>query len=399
VLSVPPVCSVLLARFAPSDPPVTALALAQVRHLPGHLAASIAGIVVSAALCAAMAIMVHSFRVSLEDWLGGVVGADLYLRTGAGGETGYLTAAQQARIASLPEVSGIEALRYDRLAMTPDGPPLTLVARPINARVLSASSPSPAACPRARRANASCGSPRPPATCTAGTPAIASCFRSAASASRPASPEWFDYARTWSTALIPIEDYREITGDARATTWRSTSRPAPMPPRSRPRSRAALPDAPALAIEESASLLARALEIFDRSFAVTYALEAIAIVIGLAGVTSSFAALAWSRRREFGVLRFLGLTRREILRMLALEGAAAGAMGALLGLLSGIAISAVLVHVVNRQSFHWSLEMHWPVAALVAFLAALVALCAVAARSSGAFAVRHEAILAGKDDA
>jgi putative ABC transport system permease protein len=63
---------------------------------------------------------------------------------------------------------------------------------------------------------------------------------------------------------------------------------------------------------------------------------------------------------------------------------------------SGVAISAVLVHVVNKQSFHWSLEMHWPLAALAAFVAALVALCALAARSSGAFAVRHEAIPCGK---
>jgi putative ABC transport system permease protein len=163
--------------------------------------------------------------------------------------------------------------------------------------------------------------------------------------------------------------------------------------------RAALPEAPALAIEDSANILKRALEIFDRSFAVTYALEAIAIVIGLAGVTSSFAALAWSRRREFGVLRFLGLTRAEILRMLSLEGAAAGAIGAALGLAAGVAISAVLVHVVNRQSFHWSLDMHWPFAALACFVAALVALCALAARTSGAFAVRHEAILAVKEDA
>ena len=52
------------------------------------------------------------------------------------------------------------------------------------------------------------------------------------------------------------------------------------------------------------------------------------VIIGLAGVTSSFAALAWSRRREFGVLRFLGLTRREVLRLLALEGAATGSLGA-----------------------------------------------------------------------
>jgi len=163
--------------------------------------------------------------------------------------------------------------------------------------------------------------------------------------------------------------------------------------------RAALPAAPALAIEDAAGIVRRSLELFDRSFTVTYALEAIAIAIGLAGVTSSFAALAWSRRREFGVLRFMGLTRREILRMLALEGAAAGTVGALLGLASGVAISAVLVHVVNRQSFHWSLTLHWPVDVVAVFLAALIALCALAARFSGAYAVRREAILAVKDDA
>ena len=119
----------------------------------------------------------------------------------------------------------------------------------------------------------------------------------------------------------------------------------------------------------------------------------------LAGVTSSFAALAWSRRREFGVLRFLGLRRGEVLRLLVIEGLATGALGALIGLVSGIAISVVLVHVVNRQSFHWTLEMHWPVGTLAALLGSIVVLCAVGARASGALAVRDEAIAAVKDDA
>ena len=141
------------------------------------------------------------------------------------------------------------------------------------------------------------------------------------------------------------------------------------------------------------------LEIFDRSFAVTYALEAIAIAIGLTGVTSSFAALAWSRRREFGVLRFLGLKRGDVLRLLALEGVAAGAVGTAIGLACGIAVSLVLVKVVNRQSFHWSLDVHWPFATLAALVAAIVALCAFGARLSGAYAVRGEAVLAVKDDA
>src|SRR5262249_46362691 len=150
--------------------------------------------------------------------------------------------------------------------------------------------------------------------------------------------------------------------------------------------RRALPDARGLRLEDADEIHQRSLELFDRSFAVTYALEAIAVIIGLAGATSSFAALAWSRRREFGVLRFLGFRRREILRLLAIEGATTGALGAAIGLVAGVAISLVLVHVVNRQSFHWTLEVHWPVAGLLALVAAVIALCAIGARTSAAFA-------------
>src|SRR5204863_3781845 len=67
VAAVAPLCRSALARGS-TDAPVASLALAQVRHLPGHLTASVAGIVVSCSLCVAMAIMVHSFRVSFEEW-------------------------------------------------------------------------------------------------------------------------------------------------------------------------------------------------------------------------------------------------------------------------------------------------------------------------------------------
>ena len=399
VAAVAPLCRTALARGSPRSP-VAALALAQVRHLPGHLTASIAGIVVSASLCVAMAIMVHSFRVSFEQWLRGVIGADLYVRAAEEGDSGFLGPDEQARVASIPGVASVEPLRYERLVIGDGAQPFSLVARPVNARVLSGFQAEPRGMPArnpGERVVWITEASRDVHGWNTGDRIVLPIAGKRVEARVAGIVR--DYARTWSTALIPIEDYREITGDARANDLALHLAPGADSAAIQGAIRAALADAPALAIEASGSVLRRALEIFDRSFAVTYALEAIAIVIGLAGVTSSFAALAWSRRREFGVLRFLGLTRREILRMLAFEGAAAGAMGALLGLLSGVAISAVLVHVVNRQSFHWSLEMHWPVAAVVAFLTALVALCAVAARSSGAFAVRHEAILAVKDDA
>ena len=396
VLAVGPLCRAILTRVAPPDAPIASLALAQVRHLPGHLAASVAGIVVSASLCVAMAIMVFSFRVSLEDWLNGVVGADLYVQSSA---SSTFSAEDLRKVAALPEVASSEALRFDRLVLDANGPPVTLIARPINARILEGFQTEPRAMPapggeipvwisEAARDLHGWKTGDRIALPIAGrdTPlAVAGVIR--------------DYARTWGAVLMPLERYRELTGDTRANDLAIHLASGVDAKRAEAAIRRALPEARGLAFEDAAQLRRRSLAIFDRSFAVTYALEAIAIIIGLAGVTSSFAALAWSRRREFGVLRFLGLTRREVLRLLAVEGAATGALGAAIGLVSGVAISLVLVHVVNRQSFHWSLEVHWPFAALFALVAGVISMCAIAAQVSAAFAVRKEAVLAVKDDA
>ena len=400
VVAVDPLCRWLLGRAPEGESAVGQLASAQVRHLPGHLAASVAAIVMSTSLCVAMAIMVFSFRVSLDDWLRGVVGADLYVRSGANGDTGFFTREEEARLQSLAEVASLESLRYDRLLLDPSGPPVSIVARPINERVLAGfkaegekwKEPGAAEIQvwisEAARDLHRWKTGDRLQLALAGKPVnvkVAGVIR--------------DYARTWGAVLVDIRDYRRVTGDDRVNDFAIHVAKGVDAGKARQAVQAALPEAKGLRIEDAAGIHRRSLEIFDRSFAVTYALEAIAIAIGLAGITSSFAALAWSRRREFGVLRFLGFRRADILRLLALEGAVTGALGAALGLAVGIAVSLVLIHVVNRQSFHWTLEVHWPVAGLLALLAGVVALCSIGARMSAAFAVRHEAVLAVKDDA
>jgi hypothetical protein len=115
------------------------------------------------------------------------------------------------------------------------------------------------------------------------------------------------------------------------------------------------------------------LRIFDRSFAVTYWLQAVAIGIGLFGVAASFSAQVLARRKEFGLLVHLGLTRAQVLRLLALEGAAWTLLGALAGTALGLAVAAVLVFVVNPQSFHWSMDLSVPWLRLLALGLAVVA--------------------------
>jgi putative ABC transport system permease protein len=398
VLSVAPLSRWLLARMAPESA-VATLALAQVRDLPGHLAASVAGIVVSASLCVAMAIMVFSFRVAVEDWLGGIVRADLYVQSGASGGDGYFSLEEQQAVARLAEVKSVESLRFERITTNPGIPPLTLVARPVDEHVLAGFQAEPPGMP-ARGAEI-------PVWISEATHDLQG-WKTGERIELPIAGHMQalrvagsirDFARTWGAMIIPLEDYRRITGDTRASNLAVFLPSGIDASQAEAAIRRALPHASALAFEDSASLKRISLEIFDRTFAVTYALEAIAVMIGLAGITSSFAALAWSRRREFGVLRFLGLKRGEVLKLLAIEGVATGALGAAIGLVSGIAVSFVLVRVVNRQSFHWNLEVHWPLGTLAILMVAIVALCAAGARASAALAVRDEAVRAVKDDA
>jgi putative ABC transport system permease protein len=105
-----------------------------------------------------------------------------------------------------------------------------------------------------------------------------------------------------------------------------------------------------------------------------------------------------ARRGEFGMLRHVGVTRAEIGRMLAFEGAALGAIGVVSGLLVGGVISLILIFVVNRQSFHWSMDLHVPWAALAGLSTLLVAAAAATSAFSGRRAMSEDVVLAVKED-
>jgi putative ABC transport system permease protein len=164
---------------------------------------------------------------------------------------------------------------------------------------------------------------------------------------------------------------------------------------------AATPDGAAAGLLEfgsSQEIRAVSLKIFDRSFAVTYWLQAVAIGIGLFGVAASFSAQVLARRKEFGLLAHLGLTRRQILGVVASEGAAWTLLGALAGIALGLAVSVVLIKVVNPQSFHWTMDMAVPVLRLLALALGVVVAGTLTAWLSGRAAAGRDAVLAVKED-
>jgi putative ABC transport system permease protein len=115
-------------------------------------------------------------------------------------------------------------------------------------------------------------------------------------------------------------------------------------------------------------LRAEAIRIFDRTFAITYALEAVAVVVAVMGIAGALLALVIDRRRELGLLRFLGAATGQVRKLILVEAGLLGLLASLAGMALGFALSLDLIYVVNKQSFGWTIRFHWPVQILLGAL-------------------------------
>jgi putative ABC transport system permease protein len=121
------------------------------------------------------------------------------------------------------------------------------------------------------------------------------------------------------------------------------------------------------------TLRAEAIRIFDRTFAITYALECVAVFVAVMGVAGALLALVIDRRREFGLLRFLGAAQSQIRGMILFEAGLLGLLANIAGLILGLLLSLLLIYVINRQSFGWTIQFHWPIAVLLGALSVVYA--------------------------
>ena len=377
----------------------TVLACAQLRGAPGQAMVSLAAIVASFSLMVAMAIMVASFRNSVSQWLDTLLPADLYLRTTHAGETAFVEPRFEERVKRLPQVARAEFLRSARITLDPARPAVALLARDVPEAGLARALPLVGAAYERRDDDP------PPAWVSE---AVAQLYGHAPGmrvqlplAGQPqefvVAGIWRDYARQHGAIVIERNAYARLTGDARANDaalWLAPGARAADAVRAIRR----LHGAEFLEFAQPGEIRAISMSIFDRSFAVTYAMEAVAVLVGLAGLSSALGAIVLARRREFGVLRHLGMTRREVGRMLAAEGVLLALLGAAAGLVLGALISLVLIYVVNRQSFNWSMDLYPPYLTLFALTAVLVALAALTAWLSGREAMSMAPVRAVKED-
>jgi putative ABC transport system permease protein len=135
-------------------------------------------------------------------------------------------------------------------------------------------------------------------------------------------------------------------------------------------------------------LRTEAIRIFDRTFAITYALEAVAVIVAVMGVAGALLALVIDRRREIGLLRFLGAAAGQVRKQILVEAGLLGLLANFAGLAQGFALSLVLIYVINKQSFGWTIRFHWPVAVSLGAISVVYAATVLAGLYPAQVAVR-----------
>jgi len=422
ITALPGLIGLLYGRLSPwvAHRALPLLAVERARRVRESAGVAVSGVVASLSLAVALTVMVASFRQSVTHWLDVVLPADLYVRTSvsaAASDSAYFSPEFVERVAAVTGVQRVSTLRVTQLLLNPAQPTVALIARDLQdpARALplvGEALPVPAGAigiyvsePMLDLYQAKLGGPFAPLSTAFSTVTKTS---TAASVDRtPTAPffvagVWRDYARQFGAIAMNQADFVRLTGDHRVNDlalWLT-------PDASDAAVQQAIRDVPEqvsgagnlLEFASASQIRTTSLRIFDRSFAVTYWLQAVAIAIGLFGVAANFSAQVLARRKEFGLLAHLGLTRRQILTVVAGEGAAWTVMGSVAGLALGLAVSVVLVHVVNPQSFHWTMDLQVPWLRLLGLCAAVVLAGTLTAWLAGRAAASADAVLAVKED-
>jgi len=361
--------------------------LARTSVLVGALSTAIA-------MMTSVGIMVGSFRETVLIWMNDRLPADLYLRpAGQPAPDRHPTVSLELAdtISKLPGVAGVDRLRAYEISY--DGMPATLASVDLSAlradRRSNFFSRRPAEQVLSQIRNADAVVVSEPFTYKHRV-RVGDTITLALGAERPSFrivDVYYDYGSERGSILMD-----------RQTMLRYLPDPAPSnlaiyvaPTASAASVREEITQAAAgyrVLLFSNRDLRTEAIRIFDRTFAITYALEAVAVIVAVMGIAGALLALVIDRRREIGLLRFLGAAGGQVRKQILVEAGLLGFLANFAGLALGFALSLILIYVINKQSFGWTIRFHWPVAVLLSAISVVYVATVLAGLYPAQVAVR-----------
>ena len=189
---------------------------------------------------------------------------------------------------------------------------------------------------------------------------------------------YYDYASTAGTIQMPLDVYQRFWGDMSISAIGIHLIPGVDAGVFAQKLRQNLPTVQSLLIRPNQELRQDVMVVFDRTFAITRALQLLAMIVAFIGILSALGLLQFERQREMGIIRALGLTNREVWSLAMFETLLMGIISGLMAIPAGYTLAQILVDIINQRSFGWSMQLSaspaiFIQAVTVAVIAALLA--------------------------
>ncbi|MDB6138351.1 MAG: hypothetical protein JWO94_1423, partial [Verrucomicrobiaceae bacterium] len=363
----------MLRCFKTSENGVRRVAFSQLHRPSIRHRFAVAALTSAIAMTTGMAVMIGSFDHTMRGWIERSMKADIYVSSAgaqSASSTNLISAATVDAIRAMPQVRELATLQH-MAANLPDGPVHVLGAdMEFNQRLdLYAWVQAP------ERDWWKAGEPLVLINESLGErlqkyrgDALAVPVPSGVRQARIAGV-FADYGNERGSILLPQERFREWYHSDMA--WRVGIMLKPGADSESVRT-VLQRNNPGLSVFTQEHLRSEALRIFRQTFAVTYALEAVGVVVAVAGLGLALASLLLDRRQDLAALRAIGFTTRDVARACAWEGLGLALSGVLTGIVTGIWLGWLLIERVNKQSFGWTLSFHFPFWQISAMAAAVV---------------------------
>jgi putative ABC transport system permease protein len=343
------------------------------RH-PGRNAVTVSALMVGLSIMIGVAVMVRSFRDTVEVWVNETVMADLVVAPQswphgkqAGQASRALPGAWRATLSAIDGIAAVDA--YREVHVEVEGRPVALVSRDLHlhaqrSRYLMVHGDSTVVLQRAAETGG---------VLLSEVLANRLGFREGNKVSimTPAGPVavsvegiFYDYATDGGKMVMERTWYQRLWRDDRVTVfpiYLASGADIEHVRQSIVAQVAGLDGATAPpSVIRNHELRDEILDIFDRTFVLTYVLEAIAVLVAVLGIVNTLVTAVLERRREFATLRAIGASARQVERLVLWEAAYLGLIGAALGVAGGLLLALLLIHVINKQSFGWTIQMTVP---------------------------------------
>lgn len=340
----------------------------------GRNALAVSSLAIAFMMVISMSIMVHSFRQTVIVWIDQTLRADLFIRVAGGRDIDYQHTLPSDLVKKLKSLEGIAAVdQFRALDITYNELPVVLATGDFSVLSQYGNLVIKSGPPAAKLANVMVGQDRAMVSEAFSLKHKVNVgdFVELQTPNGPSQMEvaaiYFDYSRERGYIILDRTTFLKLYQQPEINSFVVYLKDKTRLESIRKEVFNTFKDH-RLIIRSNTELKQQVLEVFDKTFAITYSLEIIAILVAVLGLFNTLVSLILERKREIGILRFLGAFTGQVKRMVLIEAGILGMIGSAMGFIAGVVVSYILIFVINKQSFGWTIQVHFPYLFILAMI-------------------------------